>query len=276
MGEEATLYHVFCREAESPEQRAAHRAQLERIMCDVRRRGPFRIEQPPEITAFLVLAMACERAAVDAADLKAFIRRNVVGNPMTYPANIAYVTINSTLLEALGHQPRMSSRIAFRRGLIATMAADRSLVPLGKRHVANDGIDNFFYDFTHEIFAAACFGDTAPARVMTQAEMAFTREVIARGLSHYRRRREMDILGELVICASMMGVHDGPLVREALRFIIAAQHDDGSFGPVPRMKRLGRKSVYRHGVLVAAWALAVQKRGKGTPRLRATSNSLLD
>ena len=135
------------------------------------------------------------------------------------------------------------------------MTKDEYLIPIGKSYASDKDITNFFYDITHEIFAMASFGDKNPEQMLMTKEIAFVRRIISEGISLYLPKKQLDILCELVVCAKMMNYTDFAGFQESLDFILTAQQEDGTFGLIPRMKDLGRGNLYRHGVLVAAWAL---------------------
>ena len=93
------------------------------------------------------------------------------------------------------------------------------------------------------------------AEFLLEDEIEFLKDIIHKGVSEYIEKEQLDILAELIVCAKMLDYTDFQGFEEGIQFILNAQKDDGSFGIIERMAYLGRPNLYRHGVLVALWAL---------------------
>jgi len=255
MGEEANLHYILYTKAQSPEKKKFYRDQVAGIIKELRAQNNFQIQIPGDISAYLMVAKIAKRLDFDTQDFHRFIKRHILTNPMTYPPNMSYVILNSSLLRDLEYEPRVPLEVSIEQGVIVTMTKDNFLIPIGKSYVSDKDVTNYFYDVTHEIFALASFGDKDPEQMLMAKEIEFVRRMLAEGISLYLPKKQLDILCELVVCAKMMNYTDFPGYQETLDFILNAQQEDGAFGLIPRMKDLGRGNLYRHGVLVAAWAL---------------------
>lgn len=255
MGEEANLYYILYTKAQSHEKKKFYRDQFAGIIKELRAQKNFQIQIPGDISSFLLIAKIAERLNFDTQDFHRFIQRHILTNHMTYPPNMSYVILNSSLLCDLEYEPRVPLQVSIEQGVIVTMTKDNFLIPIGKGYASDKDVTNFFYDVTHEIFALSSFGDKNPEQMLMTKEIEFVRRMIVEGISLYLPKKQLDILCELVICAKMMNYTDFPGYQESLDFILTAQQEDGTFGLIPRMKDLGRGNLYRHGVLVAAWAL---------------------
>ncbi|MGA1867504.1 MAG: DUF6895 family protein [bacterium] len=256
MGEEINLFYILYTRAESEKEREYYRNRIARIVEEVRAKKDFHIEYDGEITAYLVICRDAEKVGLETDDFHDFIKKEILHNHMTYPPSITYIILNSALLRDLGYEPRVPLEDSISRGIVATMTKDPYLVPVGKNYASSIDVTNFYYDITHEIFALSVFGDKNPEEMLLPGELEFIREIIREGIALYLPKGELDILCELVICAKIINYTDVPHFQQAMDFIIESQHNDGSFGIISRMKDLGRQNLKRHGVLVAAWALA--------------------
>jgi len=256
MGEEANLFYVLYTKAKSSEEKKFYRSRMERIIQELRAQKNFRIEFAGEVTAYLAITKAAERLGFDTEDFHRFIRQDILNNEMTYPSNITYIILNSSLLMDLGYEPRTPLADSIEKGVIVSMARDSYLIPIGKSYASETDVTNFFYDITHEIFAISSFGDKDPERMLMPKEGEFVHRIIAEGISLYLPKKQLDILCELVVCSKIMEYKDIPGLEETVDFICESQSKEGDFGVIPRMKDLGRGNFYRHGVLVAVWALA--------------------
>lgn len=174
---------------------------------------------------------------------------------MTYPPSITYLILNSAFLRDLDYTPRVPMERSIGEGVIAKMTQNNHLIPIGKDYASDKDVTNFFYDITHEIFALSSFGDKNPQQMLMPREIEFVKEILKKGFSIYLPKKQLDILCELVVCAKMMDYADFPEFNETINFILSSQKEDGTFGLIPRMKDLGRGNLYRHGILVAVWAL---------------------
>lgn len=256
MGEEINLFYVLYTKTESESEKKIYRDRITRIIEDLRTQEHFTLKMPGDVSAYLVITKVADRLGYNTTDFHDFINQKILQNPMAYPPNITYIILNSSILVDLGYKPMFPIKVSIKRGLIANMAQNRFLVPIGQNFIPPQVITNFFYDITHEIFAISGFGDRKPKRIFTPKEIDFIHYILEEGVSLYLPKEELDILCELIVCAKIMNYTTFPGYQEAINFILSTQKEDGTFGLIPRMKDLGRINLYRHGVLVAVWALA--------------------
>ncbi|MEW6379445.1 MAG: hypothetical protein AB1611_07540 [bacterium] len=256
MGEEANLFYVLSIRAKTAEEKQFYRDRLARILQELRSKKDFRIEFAGEITAYLAITKAAEKLGFETGDLHQFIKREILNSEMTYPPNITYVILNSALLRDLGYEPKVPMETSIGQGVIASMTKNSYLIPIGKSYASDQDVSNFFYDITHEIFAISSFGDKNPETMLMPKELEFVQRIIPEGINLYLPKKQLDILCELVVCAKIMNYTNVPGLEKTVDFIFSSQEEDGAFGVIPRMKDLGRGNIYRHGVLVAVWALA--------------------
>lgn len=257
MGEEINLHYIRYSKAGSEEEKKTYRQQMVRIIENLRAQKNFEIQFAGEITAYLVITKTAVRLGMEANDFHSFIKEKILYNPMTYPPNITYTILNVSLLQDLGYDPKIRLDSAMEQGVIAMMTKDSQLIPIDKGYAADQDVMNYFYDLTHEIFGISSFCEKNPEQMLMSKEIEFIREMLVKGVSLYLPKKQLDILGELVICAKLLNYTDFPGYQDTLSFILSSQEEDGSFGVIPRMKDLGRGNLHRHGVLVAAWALAL-------------------
>lgn len=214
-----------------------------------------KVDYAGEITGYLNFAKIMKRMGIDRPEYWDFIDQDILTNPMTYPPNITYTILNSALVEDIGRVPKMPFGALVSQGIVARFARHPELIPVGKAYASPDDVMNFYYDVTHEIFAVSNFGDRDPRQFLLDDEVQFLKTIISQGISTYIEKRQLDILAELVVCAKMLNYTDFDGFEKAVQFILDFQKEDGSFGLVERMVFLGRPNLYRHGVLVALWAL---------------------
>lgn len=214
-----------------------------------------KIDYAGEITAYLNFAKIMKRLEIKRPSFFKFIEEQVLDNPMTYPPSVTYAVLNSALVEDIGYPSKIPFSSLVNRGIIVRFARHPELIPIGKAYASPDDIMNFFYDITHEVFAVSNFGDRDPKRFLLDHEVEFLRNIIEQGVTRYIEKGQLDILAELIVCAKMLDHTQFPAFDEGIKFILNAQKKDGSFGVIERMAYLGRPNLYRHGVLVALWAL---------------------
>ena len=133
MGEEANLWYILYTKAQSPEKKKFYRDQVNGIIKELRAQNNFQIQIPGDISAYLMIAKIAKRLNFDTQDFHEFIRRNILTNHMTYPPNMSYVILNSSLLRDLEYEPRAPLESSIEQGVIAIMTKDNYLIPIGKR-----------------------------------------------------------------------------------------------------------------------------------------------
>ncbi len=86
--------------------------------------------------------------------------------------------------------------------------------------------DEAAYSITHTILYLSDFGNEVPA--MPEEQLSRVRAIVESLIVHYWRLRHWDLLGELLLCASIVGSPERSLAPHALQAFLAAHHEDGS------------------------------------------------
>jgi hypothetical protein len=91
--------------------------------------------------------------------------------------------------------------------------------------------------------------------MITQDQITFLKHLVAKGINYFIEADDLDMVGELLICANMIDLNDQSLLDVAYQFIIENQTVDGSFGEIVRFIEMGRSNASRHTVYVVVWAM---------------------
>ncbi len=255
LGEELNLFYKLYLKSNDIKEKEFFRNYILSRIDYLLEKHDLRIEFAGEITGYLYFAKIMKIMGVENPKYFDFITKDILVNQMTYPPNITYTILNTSIIEDLGYNPRIPLRNLVNKGVISQFSNNPDLTPIGKAYASPDHLMNFFYDITHEVFALSSFGDKNPKQYLLSPEIEFLKDVIIKGVSIYSEKKQVDILGELIICAKLLEYKDFEGYKEGIQFILDAQNEDGSFGVIERMAYLGRPNVHRHGVLVALWAL---------------------
>lgn len=255
LGEEVNLFYKLYLLSDNQRERNFFRSIIISKIDYLLNEQQLKLDYAGEVTGYLNFAKIIKKLGIKRPQYMEFVEKEVLPSPMTYPPSPTYAILNTALIEDMGQEPRVPFRNLLNQGMIARFTRQPELIPVGKAYASPDDIQNFYYDITHEIFAMSSFGDRDPMEFLLNDELQFLKRLIPQGVSTYLEKGELDILGELIICAKMIHFTDFQSFEEGLAFIRDAQKEDGSFGPIPRMVFLGRPNIYRHGVLVSLWAL---------------------
>lgn len=255
MGEEINLFYILYLNSDNVEKKAFYEDKIIETVDKLNSNWFFHMQRASEITPYLLTTKIAERVGYDTTKFHKFIQEEIISlNDQSRP--ITYVLLDEALLYDLGYASKESLEKIKEQAVIATLIKNPELNPLNQKDIPDNLMENFFYDVIHEVFAASSLGEHDPKWLLSEEEVEFVEDVVEEGFLRYLSGKEVDLLGELVVCAKIMGHVDFPEFEKAIEIIVDAQEEDGSFGEVQRMKNLGRKSFYRHGVLVSVWALA--------------------
>ncbi|MBN2373884.1 hypothetical protein JXL19_08875 [bacterium] len=255
LGEELNLFYRLYLFADDPIEKRFFKDYVTSRVDYLLNEHQLKVDFAGEITGYLNFAKIMKRMGIDRPKLWNFIDQEIIDNPMTYPPNITYTVLNAALVEDIGRVPKMPFENLVSQGVVARFARNPELVPIGKAYASADDVMNYYYDITHEIFAVSNFGDRDPKQFLLDDEIQFLKTTISQGVSAYIEMGQLDILAELIVCAKMLNYTEFDGFQKGIQFILDFQKEDGSFGLIERMAFLGRPNLYRHGVLVALWAL---------------------
>jgi len=117
------------------------------------------------------------------------------------------------------------------------------------------------YQLTHEVFVPYEYGERLDADPFDAEDKAYLRSSLEGLISKYIERDDPDLVAELVSCMRFLRFVESPSFRDGLRFLLASQNDDGSWGDAGRVMRdYGHAGKYRitlHTTTVALDALTV-------------------
>lgn len=165
---------------------------------------------------------------------------------MLYPPHHIMAMTHIVFLKAMGYPTKIPLSMLMKQSLINYFSHFPALTPTS---------ESFYYDITHEIFALSDYGHRDPTPFLSERALRFLRMFLAKGIFMYIEKRQLDILAELIICTNLIDYKDTVIYDMGIDFILEMQRRDGTFGFISRMAELGRFNLYRHGVLVALWAL---------------------
>jgi hypothetical protein len=92
------------------------------------------------------------------------------------------------------------------------------------------------YQLTHEVFVPCDYGGDLKPTLFNAGDRRYLRRALEIQATLQIGRRNVDLLGELLASLRYLGDHDLPVYREGLRFLLASQRANGSFGDYERMR----------------------------------------
>lgn len=110
------------------------------------------------------------------------------------------------------------------------------------------------YRVFHEVVPAARLGTAEPAQ-LTPAQLAFVREIVPGLIRVSRDAGDTDALAEALVSAALVGGRETTEYREGLAWLLAQQHEDGTYRSARDARRSLDSDAFRHVVLVASHAL---------------------
>jgi hypothetical protein len=115
------------------------------------------------------------------------------------------------------------------------------------------------YALTHEVYALYEYGDRLDVGAFDDASRVYLRTTIGELMQRYIARADADLAGELLECLHYLRMQDSPTYADAVRFLLASQNSNGSWGTYVRQEeRLGEyvnHGFRLHTTLVAIGAL---------------------
>ncbi|MGA1839320.1 MAG: DUF6895 family protein [bacterium] len=253
IGEEIILFYQLFRRAQSQEARDFCRKFIDFRIKQIVDSGRLNNPTPGETTVFLNVTEIMLKLELSLFDYKSFINQKVLTNPEIF--NPGFDIWNVSILERLGFNPPAP---------LISLIPDSSIVEEFQsgnliRLLDYQGTDiilirALFSYIIHEIFPLTGFGET-PLMMITPDQKEFLKYLIDKGIIYFIQADDLDMVGELLICANMIDINDQSLMETAYQFIIDNQIADGSFGEIQRFIEMGRSNASRHTVYVAVWAM---------------------
>jgi len=115
------------------------------------------------------------------------------------------------------------------------------------------------YDLTHEVYAVYEYGDRLDVDPFSSEDKDYLQNALTVLVDRYIRKRDPDLLAEVVECMHYVRLQDQPAYSAGVSFLLENQNNDGSWGNYPsQRKRLGpyvRHGFQLHTTLVAIGAL---------------------
>lgn len=115
------------------------------------------------------------------------------------------------------------------------------------------------YNLTHEVFVPYEYGDRLDATFFNEEDRRYLARALDRLTVYRMMLDDADLTAELVTCMDYLGLTHGDIYREALHFLLRAQHPDGKWGRYERYRKtwgdLVNQAFYLHTTSVALDAL---------------------
>lgn len=148
-----------------------------------------------------------------------------------------------------GIEPPFDLSAAYRTGIIQSRPDASAL----------DSLE--VYALTHEVLALAGFGDDSLRELLSESDAHYLGSVLNDLAVEYIRKRDPDLVAELLLCMELLRMRALPIIPQGIRFLISCQNPNGSFGDYERLRDLyGRRvdeGFYLHTTSVVLKALAL-------------------
>jgi len=92
------------------------------------------------------------------------------------------------------------------------------------------------YDLTHEVFVPFDYGGKLQTEQFSAADRAYLRRALEIQATVQIARRNVDLLGELLMCLRLLGDTDLAVYRDGLAFVLSSQRPSGAFGNYERLR----------------------------------------
>jgi hypothetical protein len=110
------------------------------------------------------------------------------------------------------------------------------------------------YALYHEIAPTTDLGRER-IRIFSDVQVEFVRTVLPELLEVSLKAGDTDAVAEVLITASLLGERRQRYFEEGIKWLLSRQREDGTYGKAKENDRKRAPVHFRHGVLVASWAL---------------------
>lgn len=260
--EEIFMFYALRNHAESAEERARYEAEMGSRLAKAApylqqrlERGDYLLD-PTASMDYTWVAHMLASVGLPIGDYRAIIETMRLFHPALMPQFASGQLVVALALGRLGYRPPVPIEQAIRECRLYREPKDRQIAaalavdpPSPDDAGATEAI---LYEVTHESLALTDFGAHGPPRFVCDRRLDFTK-LFGDAILWSMARGKLDVMSELVISSKLLGLPDGPPLREALATLISKQTADGSFG----VTKPERRNPYRHGVLTGVVALAL-------------------
>jgi hypothetical protein len=115
-----------------------------------------------------------------------------------------------------------------RPAVLSAGASDRGVV--SQRLPALSYDERTMYELTHWVFLAFEYGARTDQDLFDAGDLAYLRATVPELVYDAMRIPDPDIVAELRSCMTYLGMHDDPMARKALDFLLDRQNEDGTWG----------------------------------------------
>jgi hypothetical protein len=99
------------------------------------------------------------------------------------------------------------------------------------------------YELTHEVYAPYEFGDRLDVDPFNEEDKQYLRNALNLLAAESIRRRDPDLLGEVVECMHFLRFSDQPAYAAGVSYLLGSQNEDGSWGKYPAQENLPGSNV---------------------------------
>jgi hypothetical protein len=121
-----------------------------------------------------------------------------------------------------------------RPAALAAGTSDRGVVT--KRLPALSYDERTMYELTHWVFLAFEYGARPDQDLLDAGDLDYLRATLPELVYDAMRIPDPDIVAELRSCMTYLGMHDDPMARKALDFLLDRQNEEGTWGSYEMMR----------------------------------------
>ena len=260
--EEIYMFYALRNRAEGAEERAHYEAAIRTRHANIApylqqrmERGDYLLD-PAAPMSYTSVAEMLAKVGLPIGDYRAIIESMQLFYPAfnrSFASGQLYVSL---FLDRLGYQPWVPIGQAIRECRLYREAEGHQIaaaLAVGPSSPDDSAAtEEMLYEVTHESLALTDFGAEAPPPFVCDRRFEFAR-LFDDAIRWSMLRDKLDVMSELVISSKLLGLPDGPALREAVATLVGRQTANGSFG----ITKPERANPYRHGVLTGAVALAL-------------------